>query len=186
MARRVYLDACCFIEVAKAKIGAATNPYGQFVWPVQTLLSAAKNGDILAFTSTITLAECLHADGACDEEVQRLFRAMLGSGRSGVTPVSADWFVSERARDLRWKHKIMLNPLDSLHAATALELKCDEMLTFDGVTGKRKSLLKAAPEIGKLGLSVLLPDKTLSIPDKYRQHKLAIPSHGKPEEASPG
>src|SRR5690606_20789210 len=104
---------------------------------------------------------------ASDENIQRLFRAMLTSGRGGVIPYQADYFVMERARDLRWKHSITLKPADSIHVATALEAGCDEFITWDGVN-KRASPVKAAPLLAKFGLSVITPDK-VSIPDDYRK-----------------
>jgi hypothetical protein len=44
-------------------------------------LSAAKTGDIKAYSSIITIAECVHANGKLDDEVKRLFRSILTSGQ---------------------------------------------------------------------------------------------------------
>ena len=97
---------------------------------------------------------------------------MLTSGTSGVIPWQQDIFVSERARDLRWVQNINLKSNDAIHVASALEAKCDEFITWDGIGNKRKSIMKAAPKIAQLGLEVLTPDNTKSIPEEYRQHTM--------------
>lgn len=182
--RAVYLDSLCFVELAIASKGSAKlSEGGKFVWPLQTLLRAGRDGQILVYTSIFTIAECVHADGSQDEEVQRLFRGLLTSGRGGVTPWQTDVFVLERARDLRWKHNINLKPIDSVHVATALEAKCDEFITWDGLrTRKRQSIMKATTGLAKLGLHVLTPDNTRSIPDDYRQHDLVESDDGQEEK----
>lgn len=168
------MDSLCFVELAIAAQGSVKlHDNGKYIWPLETLLRAARDGHIQVYTSILSVAECVHADGSHDEEVQRLFRAMLTSGRSGVIPWQADIFVLERARDLRWKDGINLKPIDSIHVSTALEAKCHEFLTWDGKgTRKRQTIMRAKPKLSKLGLHVLLPDETRSIPSEYRQQRL--------------
>lgn len=162
------------MELALAANGAKLAQNGAFVWPIQTLLRAARDKRITVVTSMLSIAECLHADGQIDERTQRLFRGLLTSGTSGVTPWQIDIFVLERARDLRWQHGINLKPADSIHVATALEASCEEFITWDGLNSTRpKTLLKAAPAIAALGLKVLLPTDTQSIPSEYRQQRFS-------------
>src|ERR1700678_2684702 len=162
--RRVYLDACCFIELAQDQSGGQLADNGKYIEPIKTLLRAARDKKIVIVTSQISVAECTHAGGSIDDDTQRLFRSLLTSGTSGITPWQADIFVMERSRDLRWKHSVNLGALDGIHVATALEANCDELVTWDGLGGKHKSILKSAPAIGKLGCSVVIPTTTASIP----------------------
>lgn len=172
--KRVYLEGCCFIELVQDQNGSQLAASGKYVEPIKSLLRAARDKKIVVVTSQITVAECVHCNGSVDDNVQRLIRALLTSGTSGVTPWQADIFVMERSRDLRWKHAINLGALDSIHVATALEANCDELITWDGESGKRKSILKSATAIGRLGCKVVVPTATTCIPDEYRQQALTL------------
>jgi hypothetical protein len=172
--RKVYFDACCFIELVLDANGNGLAEGGKYVWPLRTLLRASRDGRVTVVTSAFSIAECLSANGHADERVQHLFRGFLTSGTSGVLPWQVDPFVLERARDLHWKHGIKLNPADSVHVATALEAACDELLTWDGLGGKRRSIMKAAQDLGRMGLTVYAPSDTKCIPDDYRQQPLDI------------
>jgi hypothetical protein len=173
--RRIYLDACCFIELVLDASGGKLAAGGKYVWYLRTLLRAAREKQVVVVTSLFTAAECLHADGKVDDKVQHLFRGFLTSGTSGVTPWQMDIFAIERARELRWKHDINLKPADAIHVATAIEARCDEFLTWDGLNPtKRQTILKAGPTLAKLGLNVCVPSDTQSIPDAYRQQQLAV------------
>lgn len=172
--KRIFFDSLCFVELAlDAKGSKKLIENGKYIWPLRALLRASRDKQLEVFCSILSIAECIHADGKHDEEVRRLFRGMLTSGRSGVVPWQADIFVLERARDLRWKDGINLKPMDSIHIASALEAGCDEFITWDGVgLRKRQSIMKATDKLKKLGLSVIAPDKTRSIPDEYRQQRI--------------
>jgi hypothetical protein len=172
--KKIYFDACCFIELVLDAQGGCLAQGGKYVWPLHALLRAARDGHISVITSAFSIAECLSANSCADETVQHLFRGYLTSGASGVTPWQVDPFVLERARDLAWKHSVSLKPADSVHVATALEAGCDEFLTWDGLGGKRRSILKSAPEIHRLGLSVRAPSDTTCIPEAYRQQTFEI------------
>jgi hypothetical protein len=176
--KSVYLDACCFIELALDQNGGKLAAGGKYVEPIKSLLRAARDKKIVVVTSQISIAECTHADGNIDADTQRIFRALLTSGTSGVLPWQADVFVLERARDLRWKHSINLSALDGIHVATAIESSCDELITWDGESSKRKSILKAAASIDRLGCRIVLPTSTTSIPDEYKQQTLTLVQTG--------
>jgi hypothetical protein len=74
--------------------------------------------------------------------------------------------VAERARNLRWVHGICLRGPDSLHAASAMELSCDEFLSFDAKFHRHKK------ELDDIAVHVRLPRHTACLPDKYRQSGL--------------
>jgi len=78
--------------------------------------------------------------------------------------------VAERARDLRWVHKITLRGADSVHVASALEMQCIEFVTTDEKIHKQNDILRP------LGLCVVYPHETTLLPDEYRQGTL-IPPH---------
>ena len=66
---RVYIDACCFIDIAKRKIGVdfteqrAKDSLGMF----QNFLKAHKEKDAVVFASVFTIAECLHVSDNVDD-----------------------------------------------------------------------------------------------------------------------
>ena len=172
MLSRVYFDSCCFIELAKGKFGKALLDGGEHIWPLETLVRASKAAQVQVCTSILTVAECLGAADDTSPEVRQLFMGLLTSGRGGVLLLQSDLWVVERARDLRWKDGLNFKCPDSIHIATALEAGCCELLTADGSGASKKSILKAAPELLRLGLRVCRPSETTSIPDDWRQQAM--------------
>lgn len=83
-----------------------------------------------------------------------------------VKLVQASLFIGEDARDLRWKHGIALRDADSIHVASALDRKCEELLTTDG---RLLRLSSHVDKFAKLGLRVGAGRTTLCLPDRYRQ-----------------
>jgi len=65
-----------------------------------------------------------------------------------------------------------------VHVATALGASCDDFLTWDGSSGKRYNILKVAPELKRMGLTVCPLTDTKFIPDDYRQQPLGIAEDG--------
>jgi predicted nucleic acid-binding protein len=159
------MDSPCFIDMAKSAIGKSPDASADDVWHLKKLLEAAKAGDLAVFTSSLSVAECSHAEGVADAEVQRLFKGLLTSGQY-VYLVQDSVLVAERARDLRWVHKLTLRGADSVHVASALEMKCIEFVTTDEKIHKQKSVLRP------LGLAVIYAHETTLLPDEYRQGKL--------------
>src|SRR5690349_20577266 len=79
---RVYLDACCFIDMAKQKIGVPlTSTRASDVWFLWKVLEAHKAGDVAAYTSTLSIADCTHADGNMEKPTRDLFMRLLTSGQ---------------------------------------------------------------------------------------------------------
>lgn len=166
---RVYMDSCCFIELAKGKFSKATYDNGAYIWHLQTLLRASRAGKVEVCTSLLSVTECTHAEGDISPKIQELFVGILTSGKGGVTLLQPDIWIAERARDLRWKHSINMKCADGIHVASAIENNCKEFLTWDGVGGSAKSILKNATALRALGLHVITPDKTALIPDEFKQ-----------------
>ncbi|MBU4277363.1 MAG: PIN domain-containing protein [Proteobacteria bacterium] len=178
----IYLDSCYLIDMARVDYGVV--PVGkraEEAWLCKKMLLAAQDGKLKVFTSILAVPECRYIKDEADktilnDEVRRLFDVMLLSGESGITLVQNDIFVVNRARDLLWEHDINLKPYDSLHVASALEMKCDEFISDD-----RKTILKKAEEIKKLGMRVCSASETAVLPPQYRQGSIEemVTLHGK-------
>jgi predicted nucleic acid-binding protein len=160
------MDSCCFIELAVQSIGKHEADRENDLWFLKALLNAAYDEEIEVLTTTLTIAECSHAKQDVSEDVKTLFKKFLTSGRY-VFLVQDSVLVAEKARNLRWVHGLTLGGADSIHIASALELKCDEFLTWD------KKIHDNAVALNELALAVRFPRDTGCLPDSYRQ--LLIP-----------
>jgi len=111
----------------------------------ENVLALAEEGKLLIVTSAITLTEVIRLEGKPrlkpeqEETIRKFFE------REYIIVRNVDRVVAERARQLIWEHSF-LRPKDSIHIATALELKIPILDTFDD------DLLKLD---GKLGNPVL-------------------------------
>lgn len=162
---KVYCDSCCFIDLAKKRHGAETDPKRErHLWFAEQILRAGRAEHLSVYTLTLTIVECLHIDQQYTPDVQRIFKTLL-SGASGVILVQPDPFVVERARDLRWIHNLTLQPFDSLHVAAALEVGCTEFITTDGGILKRFNPINGA----KLGLRAIMAADSSALPEGYKQ-----------------
>lgn len=167
---RLYMDSCCFIDSVKADVGDVTDAdRANDIWYIKKCLEASQKGDIQVVTSYLTIAESRRASGEPTEEVKRIFNSIFLFGK--VLKLSQlTLSIAERARDLHWRHGINLGGADAIHIATALTVGCKEFLTFD--RKKNKSPLGFAKEIGKLGLKVITPSRTLCLPSDYLQNTI--------------
>lgn len=168
--RKIYIESSCFVELAKHAIGSGDIDRTSDVWHLKALLQAAKDGKVQILTATLTVAECQHADepssnGIPCDAVKAIFKNFLTSGQY-IALVQDTVLVAERARNLRWAHGICMSGPDSLHAASALEMSCDEFLSFDRRFHKRKK------ELEVLAIHVCMPRNTTCLPDEYRQESL--------------
>lgn len=165
--RRAYIDACCFIDMVKTETGKTlASEKNADVWHLKRLLEANRDGQVALFTSTLSIAECTHGgDGDIGPEVKSIFNRLLLSGQY-VRLVQITPFIAQDARDLRWTHGISLKGADSIHVASALEMKCEEFLSADG------KLMRIGAEGGRLsrfGLYVKPGRDTACLPARYRQ-----------------
>lgn len=163
---RVYMDTCCFVEIAQSP---ATVGREKDIWHLEMLLRAAQARDIILHTSVLTVAECLYVIGKTEEETREIFEHVLTSGQVARI-INPTVFTGRLATDLYWKEKIRLSGPDLLHVAAAMEKKCSEFVTFDGADRpKRKSPFGNSQKLQELGLRVVRPSETQSIPQSYRQ-----------------
>lgn len=183
----VYIDSCCFIDLAKQAKGISlTQEKSDDAWHSWKLIQAARDGKIKLWTSAFTQVECVGVkenDGAnapmiFDTEVRRLFDSILASGRSGVIPVQPTYFITKAARDLYWDSGVFCKPADRLHLATAISVGCSEFLTGDGRINQtqRRQLEK------KFGLNVIRPKDTKVLPGEYRQLLIDGTTHASRDE----
>lgn len=169
--RRLYVDSCCFIDLVKTNVRKTLSEDKEHdVWFLKRLLEAHRDGEVYVYTSVLTIAECRHAgDDDVSDEVKSQFNRLLLSGQY-VRLVQLTPFIAQDARDLRWVHGIsgMRGP-DSIHVASALEMKCEEFLSCNG---KLERVGAQSGPLSRLGLYVKRAKDTACLPAKYRQMEL--------------
>lgn len=173
---RIYMDACCFIEMAKGNFGGKVHCADELS-TMKSLLVAARKGELQIFTSTITIIEArgIEKNGLIPaQEVKDYFNRLLMSGRDGVFLVDPTPFTAARARDFLWVDGINIKPMDSLHVASALDAKCKELISLDGALQKRinRSIVD--------NMRVIAAKETQCLPHKYATLSLF------PSEETPG
>ncbi len=174
---RVYLDSCYYIDVARGRTAAPVDPNRVQDLPfVESLLLAAEGGDIEIYASTLVISECLFIDrqqkDAVPESVRQMFMSLLTSGQT-VKLIAVDLFVAERARDLLWVDGINCGGAsDSIHVATALDLKCEEFITANRNRGPLQG--QAPALLAKLDLRVIKAHQTAVLPPKYKKPLLEV------------
>lgn len=179
---RIYLDACCFIDLAKHELGKCPHERLNELFFLQQFMKAADDEAVHLFTSTLSLAECRHAGKDCPVDVRHLFDSILLSGRL-VTLIECSPFIAVRARDLVVENGLTnIKGADSIHIASALEVDCKEFLTTDN-----KGPLKNHKLLSKLGISVVRAEKTRYLPGKYRQteHPKLVTARGSHPSGAP-
>jgi hypothetical protein len=164
----VYLDSCCFIDAVKETLGQPlAADRANDVWYVKQLMQACRDGEIDVFTSTLAIAECTHAGGDISQAAKAQFQSLLMSGQY-VKLLQVTPFIAIDARDLRWRHGVILRGADAVHIASALDRKCEEIITTDGQAKK----IVAKDTLAALGLRVIRAFETQCLPAKYRQLKM--------------
>lgn len=171
---KTYIDSCCFIDMVKTKIGKTlTQDKEQDVWFLKRLLEANRDKEIEVYTSTLTIAECTHGgEGDISPAVRSEFDRLLMSGQY-VRLVQMTPFIATDARNLRWDHAIALKGADGIHVASALAMKCEELLSGNGRLNRLNAF---STTLAKLGLHVRNGRDTQCLPLKYRQLRLDDPS----------
>ena len=164
---RVYMDACCFIDMMKQEVGSLEAGREDDVWYGRKLLEANRAREINVYTSVLSMAEAVAPEkgqAKVPDDVKNLLRRILSSGQF-VMLIQTTPAIGERARDLRWKEELVLKGADALHVASALELGCDEFITTNGQVQK----LSATSALADIGLRVIRASQTNHLPDHYRQ-----------------
>lgn len=172
---KLYYDTCCFLDMLQHQLQVSAKPDREpHVHFCKSFLEAARNKEVTVYSSTLTVAECRHLRDESDpnnhkkivtDEVKRLIEGMLISARSGVMPVQPTPAIIKRARDLEWVDGCKFDPLDSLHIATALAMRCDYFVTTDG-----KLDADSVATVNAMGLSFGRADSLAHLlPNKYRQ-----------------
>lgn len=161
---RIYIDSCYFIDAIKYRAGVSIDPdRSKDIGYIRACLLAARDGEIEVITSTLTIAEVRRAEGTPDDNVKKLIRSVLTSGRF-VKLAEVTQGIGERARDLHWDYGINLSGADAVHVATAIITGCKELLTLDA---RKKSPHVYATEIAALGVKVIRAADSLVLPSDY-------------------
>lgn len=164
---RIYIDACCFIDMVKTSVAAKIeSDRERDVWHLKRILEANRDREVEVYTSVLSIAECQHVgEETVTAEVKAQFNALLMSGQYArlvqVTP-----FIAQDARDLRWNRNVNLRGADAIHLASALDRKCAEFLTTNG---RFEKVDKFSGQLSQSGLAVLRGRDTKLLPSKYRQ-----------------
>lgn len=169
--KRVYLDSCVLIELVKHKVGAATKQTDRAydVSYVDALLEAARANEIDVLTSGLSVVECISVNDKEKELVAReFFSGLLESGRSGIKLIQPTSPIQTKARDLRWLWNLSLKGFDSVHTASALFMKCDELLTTDD------KFFANAEKLSARGLPIRKPSDTKCLPEARKQQNLVL------------
>lgn len=171
---RIYSDANPIIELAKKGVGIHDPARSHDLWYLEQMLKAANNDELDMFTSSISIAECVAADKDWSQPVQEFFIGVLTSG-SMFKIVQDSIFIAEQARQLRWKHNIVLKGMDAIHVASAIEAQCSEFLTWDIGIGNNRNATKTAA-LAIHGIKVITPCQSLLVPPHYvhSQSKLGL------------
>ena len=140
-AERIYWDSDAFLgwlqqEEGKAELCAGT-------------LERAKNGEVVIFTSALTIAEVLWMRNAPLIPMDKAAAVRKFFRHSYIRLRNVTRAIAESAQDLVWNHKI--RPKDGIHVATALDIPVLTMETFD------KGLLERSGTIGTSSLIVRKP-----------------------------
>jgi len=169
--RKIYMDACCFIDMVKTKVGKVVAQDREAdVWHLKRLLEANRDKEVEIYSSTLSIAECTHAgENDISPPVKSEFDRLLMSGQY-VRLVQLTPFIATDARDLRWVQGINLKGADSIHVASALATKCEEFLSSNGRLAR---LANAGNALARLGLTVREGRQTKCLPERYRQLNLA-------------
>lgn len=141
-AERIYWDSDCFLAYLKAEVGK--------VDLAAATLERAKAGEVVIFTSALTVAEVLWMRGEAMIGMDKaaMVRRMFRHSYFRVRNVTRS--VAEAAQELVWNQSI--RPKDAVHVATALEVPVPTLETFDA------SLIAKS---GKIGTSTLVIRKPL-------------------------
>jgi predicted nucleic acid-binding protein len=176
---RIYADANIVTELGAYGRGWHKPERENDIWFFRQILQAAEDEQLEIYTCSITLSECSHIKDnsdpdhlqvVMDEKAQDFFKKLLSSGTL-IKLVQDSVFVAEAARDLMWKHNLVLKGMDAIHVASAIDAQCKEFLTWDTDMSKEKTAEKITALRG-LGMSVITPSQSSILGPEYKQVNL--------------
>lgn len=164
---KIYIDACCIIEVLKKRRGLPlSHPDSEIAW-IERVMYAAREGDLELHTSIITVGEVLHlGEKPPPADLKPYVERLLLSGRDGIRATAPTPPIILLARDMAVEDGLWDGVADRIHVATALTVKAEEILSVDGRLAKR--LKKSDVR----GCRIVSPSETTLLPDRYRQHDI--------------
>jgi predicted nucleic acid-binding protein len=112
-------------------------------------LDRAKGGEVVIFTSTLTIAEVLWMKNAPRVTLDKSAAVRKFFRHSYIRTRNVTRQIAETAQDLVWHQSIA--PKDAIHVATALEANIPIFETFDD------GLLKRSGKIGTSSLVIRKP-----------------------------
>ena len=117
----IYWDSDAFLGWLQAEAGKAELCAGT--------LRRAELGEVVIFTSALTIAEVLWMRGAPTIPQQKADIVRKFFRRSNLRVRNVTRKIAESAQDLVWSHSI--RPKDAIHVATALDAAAIALETFD-------------------------------------------------------
>ncbi|HEX4122245.1 MAG TPA: PIN domain-containing protein [Verrucomicrobiae bacterium] len=142
--KSVYWDANIFHALFGAEAGR--------IEACNRIYEAARNGEVIIYTSAITCVECVWIKGNPDKlsprheaEITRFFEHKF------IRIVQCTRLIAEQARGLIWKYP-HLKPKDALHVATAIKAQVNLMHSYDN-----DDLVKLDGQIGNPPLKICNP-----------------------------
>lgn len=122
--KSVYWDSCVWLRLINGEEGHAS---------CQSILNAAMRGEVLIWTSSLTLAEVykFKCDGPkrLAVEKDKIFEDYIAS--DFVVEVQVDHEIAVMSRRLCRKHAALKKPNDGIHLASAIVNNLDEFHSYD-------------------------------------------------------
>lgn len=164
---KLYVDACCIIEVVIDDVSGAAPEKADGVDMMRRLIKASRDKKIQLYTSMMSVAEVVKAGNApITDDVKQRIERMLMSGRDGFTLIGITPFIATRARDLAWANGMAATKgADRIHVASAQYAKAKEFISWDNRLGKKIQQTIT-------GLKFIAPDETNYLPSEYRANDL--------------
>ena len=153
---RRYWDSAVFLAWLKNEGGKADQCTG--------VIRLAEQGKVTIITSALTLAEVIKLKGKTKISKKDEITVTKFFENDYIAVRSVDRIIAESARHLVWANNI--DPKDSIHIATALNLKLTVFDTFDGFLMKHTLKLgNKRLRIGKPDISEQIALDLIAVPD---------------------
>lgn len=107
--RRVYWDACCFINYLQG------NEQGL---QLKGVIERMERGELEIVTSVVTLTEVLKLGKGTAEDRELIIKTF--SAEKGILIVDLTRHLAEQSREFIWRFNFEKHKADAIHAATAL------------------------------------------------------------------